>query len=106
MLPPPPALLTIVSVDGRTLFIVQMRSTVRAVLSLLPPGGFGTTSSTFRCGDQPCAPATAAAPASIAAIRHRASFKRHLLWSCAIGEQRQEPCSGFNSRTAPTCSGL
>jgi hypothetical protein len=75
MLPPPPALLTTVSVDGRTLFIVQMRSTVRAVLSLLPPGGFGTTSSTFFCGDQPCAPATAAAPASMTAIKHRSRIK-------------------------------
>ena len=62
-------------VDGRTFIIVQMRSTVRAVLSLLPPGGFGTTSSTFLCGDHPCAPAAAAAHASAAAIRHRASFK-------------------------------
>src|SRR5215204_2400968 len=57
MLPPPPDLLTIESVVGIILLVTRMRSTVRAVLSLLPPGGFGTTSSTFFCGSHDCAAA-------------------------------------------------
>src|SRR5687767_568894 len=57
MLLPPPGLLTTVSDEGTSLWATRMRSTVRAVLSLLPPGADVTTISTFFCGDQPCPPA-------------------------------------------------
>src|SRR5688572_14816215 len=75
MLPPPPARLTMLSVVGRILFAVHTRSIVRAVLSLLPPGGFGTTSSTLRCGDHCCcAPAIAAVTLMSTAASHLAKF--------------------------------
>src|SRR5687767_15382766 len=68
MLPPPPDLLTTLSVDGMSLFVTRMRSTVRAVLSLLPPGGLGTTSSTFFCGAHDWAGVTELKAARIAAV--------------------------------------
>src|SRR5687767_4584113 len=61
MLPPPPERFMMLSVVGRILFAVHTRSIVRAVLSLLPPGGLGTTSSTLRCGDHCCCAAAIAA---------------------------------------------
>ena len=57
-----PGLLTIESVEGTSLLETRLRSTMRAVLSTVPPGGKPTTISTFFCGDQPCA--CAAAPAA------------------------------------------
>ena len=66
MLPPPPDLLTTVSDTGNALLVTKIRSMVRAVLSLLPPGGLGTTSSTFFVGTHDCA-ATAPAAQAITA---------------------------------------
>src|SRR5688572_7525691 len=51
MLPPPGLLTTVSGVPSRR-FSAMMRSTVRAVLSLLPPGAEGTTISIFFCGFQ------------------------------------------------------
>src|SRR5687767_9616413 len=64
MLLPPPGLLLTVSERGMSLPWTTMRSTVRAVLSLLPPGAEPTTISTFFCGDQACAAAGVAPTAS------------------------------------------
>src|SRR5687767_15443098 len=55
MVPPPPALLTTVIDVGTALFRMNKCSSMRAVLSLLPPGGELAMISTFFCGDQPCA---------------------------------------------------
>src|ERR671917_223220 len=61
MFPPPPGLFMTVNVVGTALTEASARSIVRAVLSLLPPGGDAATISTFFCGAQPCAKAAAAA---------------------------------------------
>src|SRR5690606_19115922 len=74
MLLPPPGLFTTVRLVGTSLFCTRMRSTVRAVLSLLPPGAEPTTISTFLCGDQPCAAAAPAAHATSAARAMRVNF--------------------------------
>src|SRR5688572_12861811 len=66
MLLPPPGLLLTVSETGMSFPWTSMRSTVRAVLSLLPPGAEPTTISTFFCGDQVWAHTADAASASAA----------------------------------------
>ena len=55
MLPPPPGLLLTVSEVGSRRFSVRIFSTVRPVLSLLPPAAEPTTISMFFCGDHVCA---------------------------------------------------
>src|SRR5687768_7364970 len=78
-------------VDETRLFAFSMRSTVRAVLSLLPPGGFGTTSSTFFCGVQPCAPAVDVIAAS--AITHPHCFIAML--APAVSKNRAVCCASL-----------
>jgi hypothetical protein len=51
MLAPPPGLFTTVIVLLTSLPALNMCSSVRAVLSLLPPGTEAATISTFFCGD-------------------------------------------------------
>ena len=72
MLPPPPGLLTTVIEVLTSLLAVRIASTVRAVLSLLPPGTEVTTISRLRCGDQTCAqPTTDDEESSRPVIMHR-----------------------------------
>ena len=52
MLPPLPGLFTTVTLEGTSLLPMMIRSTARAVLSLLPPGTEVTTISTLRFGAQ------------------------------------------------------
>src|SRR5687767_12736866 len=63
MVPPPPGLLTTTSGVGTSLVAASVRSIVRAVLSLLPPGPEAATISTFFCGTHPCANGAPAATA-------------------------------------------
>jgi hypothetical protein len=76
MLPPPPDLFTTVSDTGNALLAIKIRSMVRAVLSLLPPGGLGTTSSTFLVGTQDCA---VTAPAVQAIMASGSNFRYMIL---------------------------
>src|SRR5215213_1288052 len=75
MLPPPPGLLTTETVVLTSLVDASARSSVRAVLSLLPPGPDAATISTFFCGDHVCAIALLAATSAAATI-HRLVFIR------------------------------
>src|SRR5687767_14566613 len=94
MLPPPPDLLTTLSVDGMSLLVTRMRSTVRSVLSLLPPGALGTTSSTFFCGAHDCAAPAALNAASTAA----ATIRFNAMVFCLI----ETELSGKGSKTKVT----
>src|SRR5688572_32304801 len=82
MLPPPPARFMMLSVVGRILFAVHTRSIVRAVLSLLPPGGLGTTSSTLRCGDHCCC---AAAIVAVTLMSTAASHLAYFIATPSVG---------------------
>src|SRR5687767_4216367 len=59
MFAPPPGLFTTVIVVGTILFALSRCSSMRAVLSLLPPGAEAATISTFLVGTQDCADAQA-----------------------------------------------
>src|SRR5512139_3157067 len=64
---PAPGLFTTTTAVGTSFFSCSIRSTVRAVLSLLPPGAEGTTISTGFDGAQLCAEAFAAPSTSATA---------------------------------------
>src|SRR6185436_19339613 len=73
----------------------MLRSTVRAVLSLLPPGADPTTISTFFCGDHVCAAAMVPAHAVTSAKVIVSAFKQ---CSSLLGHVRGPPRLGRDRR--------